>query len=144
MEPNDRHEVADYLQNEAANCQDAELGDKLMEAADVLRSEAGTPMPRPSANPASVRFSVEAMWIGESRFPEGHPSSLMNDINGAFAEATSDSLIVIDNLAAVDLTQAREDWRLAMVESLRRDLDHVTTLYRNAMQIATTLTFEEG
>jgi hypothetical protein len=103
-----------------------------------------TPNDRHPMHPASVRFSAEAMWIGESRFPEGHPSSLMNDISSAFAEATSDSLIVMDNLAAVDLTQAREDWRLAMVESLRRDLDHVATLYQNAMQIATTLTFEEG
>ena len=143
MEPNDRHEVADYLQNEAANCQDAELGEKLMGAADVLRGEAGTTIPHPTANPASVRFSAQALWIGESRFEEGHPSSLMNDISGAFAEATQDSLCILDNLAAVDLTQAREDWRLAMVQSLRRDLEHVTKLYQNAMQIATTLTVEE-
>lgn len=102
-----------------------------------------TPNDKHPMHPSSVRFSADALWIGESRFEEGHPSSLMNDISGAFAEATHDSLCVLDNLAAVDLELANEEWRLGIVEALRRDADHVAKLYANAIQIATTLTFEE-
>lgn len=84
------------------------------------------------------------VWFGETRFGADHPSQLIADIAGAFAEATSDSLSVMDNLSSVDLTQADKGWREAQVEALRRDLEHVNILYRNAMQIATTLEFAEG
>jgi hypothetical protein len=101
-----------------------------------------TPNDQHPMHPASVRFSVEALWIGESRFAEGHPSSLVNDIASEFAEATNDMCIYLDNLAAVDLEHANVDWRESMAMNLERDLNHVSTLVRNAMKLARNLRLE--
>lgn len=82
--------------------------------------------------------SSQAAWFGETGFAPDHPSQLIADIASTFAETTSDMLIVLDNLAGVDLRLANGEWRSAMATSLERDIEQVIQLVRNAVVIART------
>jgi hypothetical protein len=128
---NDRHEVAEYLENEAANRQDAEFGGKLIEAAAALRGEDG-------------EGDDIGRWFGESGFPEDHPSQLVADISNEFGESTSDTHILLDALWTKDLTLVSPEWRESMAVQLDREAAQIALLLGNAAQIARTLTFKEA
>jgi hypothetical protein len=90
----------------------------------------------------SVTFRAQALWFGETGYPEDHPTQMVADISSEFAEATSDMLVYLDNAGAVNLELADAEWREHMATMLENDLRHITELAENATRIIRTLSSE--
>jgi hypothetical protein len=90
----------------------------------------------------SVTFRAQALWFGETGYPEDHPTQMVADIESEFAEATSDMLIYLGNCAAVNLIEADPEWREHMATMLENDLRHITKLVENATRIIRSLSSE--
>jgi hypothetical protein len=90
----------------------------------------------------SVTFRAQALWFGETGYPEDHPTQMAADIESEFAEATSDMQVYLGNCAAVNLIEADPEWREHMATMLETDLRHITKLVENATRIIRTLSSE--
>lgn len=131
MNTHDRQEVAEYLDNESANCSDAEFGMKLAQLAGEQYAQ------------ARKQGIGEGAWFGETGFAPGHPSQLMADIAQAFEEVTSDVSIVLDAAWTKDLSLVNEEWRELQARNLEQEAERIALLLRNACIVLRTLEFKE-
>lgn len=127
IDPETRTELAEWLDNESANCDDAEWGMKLAQLAEEQYTKREEDMD----------------CTGDCGFEDGHPSRMVADIQEALEDTVSDLYILLDALWSKDLTLVNAEWREQQAAMLDREAAQVALLLRNASQIVRTLEFKE-